>query len=236
VWNADGSRIAFFSFRKQPGIYQRASNGAGEDELLFKVDQGQVFIPSAEGWSRDGRFMLLTSNPGAASGVNLWVLALIGASAADRKVVPLVKSEVRARGGRFSPDNRWVAYTSSKTGKDEAYVRAFDPNFVSGSRNASPGGEYVISKAGGTSPHWSGDGKEIFYIAPDGGVMAVDVSDKTKPGIPKPLFKVPPGVAFWDVANDRQSQRFLIPLAGGAPSGNPAPYKVLLNWTSTLKH
>jgi len=199
VWNADGSRIAFLSDRKQPGIYQRASNGAGEDELLVKVDKGQMFIPSAEGWSRDGRFMLMTSIPGAASGVNSWVLDIEpGASVADRKIVPLVKPEVRARGGRFSPDNGWFAYTSSKSGKDEVYVRAFDPNFVPGSGNPSPGGEYLVSKEGGTGAHWSGDGKEIFYIAPDGGVMAVDVSDKSKPGIPKQLFQVSPGVVWWD--------------------------------------
>ena len=123
---------------------------------------------------------------------------------------------------------------SNRTGKDEAYVRAFDPSFVPGSGNPSPGGEHLVSKGGGTSPLWSGDGKEIFYIAPDGGVMAVDVSDKTNPGIPKTLFHVPPGVVYWDY--DAQRQRFLIPVAGGTASGNPAPYKVVLNWTSLLKH
>ena len=236
VWNADGSRIAFFSDRNQPGIYQRASDGAGEDELLVKFDKGQVFLPSARGWSRDGHFMLLTSNAQAVSGVNLWVLPLTGANAVDRKIVPLVKSELRARGGRFSPDNRWFAYTSSKSGKDEVYVRAFEPNFVPGSGNPSPGGEYHVSKDGGTGALWSGDGNEIFYMAPDGGVMAVDVSNKFKPGIPKTLFHVPPGVVFWDVANDGQRQRFLIPVAGGTASGNPPPYKIVLNWTSLLKH
>jgi len=175
--------------------------------------------------------MLMTSDPRAASGVNLWVLAL-----ADRKIVPLVKSEFRERGWSFSPDNRWVAYTSDRTGKDEAYVRAFDPSFVPGSGNPSPGAAYPVSTGGGTSPLWSRDGKEIFYIAPDGGVMAVDVSTKSKPGIPNHLFNVPPDVVYWDVANNGQRQRFLIPVAGGTASGNPAPYEVVLNWTSLLKH
>ena len=152
--------------------------------------------------------MLLTSTPGTASGVNLWVLQLTGANAADRKIVPLVKSEFRERGGRFSPDNRWVAYTSDKTGKDEAYVRAFDPNFVPGSGNPSPGGANPVSTEGGTSPHWSGDGKEIFYMAPDGGVMAVDVSDKVKPGIPKTLFHVPPGVVYWTTTRSASASLF----------------------------
>jgi hypothetical protein len=100
----------------------------------------------------------------------------------------------------------------------------FDPKFVPGSGSPSPGAEYPVSKGGGTSPHWSDDCKEIFYIAPDGYVMAVDVSDKSKPGIPKQLFQVSPGVVYWDY--DAQCQRFLIPVAGGTASGNPAPTKL----------
>jgi eukaryotic-like serine/threonine-protein kinase len=236
AWSADGSRIAFYSARKQPGIYQRASNEAGEEELLVKVDQSQFFTPTAQGWSRDGRFITLTSNPGQGSGVNLWVLPLTGTGAVDRKIVPLVKSEFNERGARFSPDNRWIAYTSNKSGKDEVYVRAFDLNFVPGSGNATPGGEYIVSRGGGVGPHWRGDGKEMFYLAPDGGVMSVDViatAPEFKTGAPKLLFKGPPGLVFWDVAND--GKRFLIPVAGGTVSGNPAPYKVVLNWTSPLK-
>jgi hypothetical protein len=99
VFSADGSRIAFFSAGKQPGIYQRASDGAVEDKLLFPVDPGQVLIPSGEGWSHGGRFLLMTtSNPGAASGVNLSVLVL-----ADRKIVPLPRSEFHEVGRRLLP-------------------------------------------------------------------------------------------------------------------------------------
>jgi eukaryotic-like serine/threonine-protein kinase len=136
---------------------------------------------------------------------------------------------------RFSPDNRWFAYTSNKSGKDEAYVRAFDPTFVPGSGNPTPGGEFIVSKGGGISPHWRADGKEMFYLAPDGSVMSVDVttSPEFKAGVPKPLFKGPPGVIYWDVSSD--GKRFLMPVAGGGNSISPAPYKVVLNWTSTLK-
>jgi len=233
VWNTDGSSIAFFSERKPRGIYKRASNGAGADELLFKVDEDQIFIPYSEGWSRDGRFMLMASNPGGATGS--WVLSITGASAADNKIVTLVP-EVGARGGRFSPDNRWVAYTSNRSGKGEVYIRAFDADFVHGSGNPSPGAEYQVSKGGGTGARWSRDGKEIFYIASVGGLMAVDVSNKAKPGVPKRLFQVSPRVTYWDVADDGKSQRFLIPVPAGKASETPAPYKVVLNWTSLLKH
>ena len=180
--------------------------------------------------------MLLTSNPGAASGVNMWVLTGANDPAADHKIVQLVKSasESHDRGALFSPDNRWFAYVSDQKGKDEVYLRAFDPNFIAGSGDPSPGGEHAVSIGGGTGPEWSSDGKEIFYIAPDGYIMAVVVSDKSKPGIPKRLFQVPPGVVHWEY--DAQRQRFLIPVASSTASGNLAPYRVVLNWTSLLKH
>ena len=166
---------------------------------------------------------------------DMWILPLVGAGPGERKVLPLLNTDFAERGGRFSPDNRWISYTSNKSGRDEAYVRPFDPNFAANGGHPAPGGEFIVSKNGGTSPHWRGDGKEIFYLAPDGGVMSVDVTAGSdfKAGVPKLLFRVPPGVIFWEVAND--GQRFLIPIAGGTVSGNPAPYKVVLNWTSTLK-
>lgn len=241
VWTADGSRIAFTSYRNPPGIYQRASNGAGDDELLLKMEPGLELWPSAQGWSRDGNFMLLYRPGGSSPNANFWVLPLGGAGSGtkDRKAVPLLKSEFRDRGGRFSPNGRWFSYTSNKSGRDEAYVRAFDPAFVPGSGDPSPGGEFIVSKDGGGGPHWRGDGKEIFYMAPDGGVMSVDIATtpEFKAGIPKLLFKVSPGVIYWDVAND--GKRFLIPVAEGTvravSAATPAPYKVVLNWTSTLK-
>jgi serine/threonine protein kinase len=241
VWNADGSRVAFMSTRQERGIYQRASNGAGEEGLLLKRDRGApTLTPTAQGWSRDGRFMLLSTLPRGgptSADQDLWVLPLGGATSgeADRKAVILLQTEFAERGARFSPDNRWFSYTSNKSGKDEAYVRAFDPAFVPGSGNPSPGGEFIVSKGGGISPHWRGDSREIFDLAPDGTVMSVDVtaSPEFKAGVPKPLFKGPPGVTFWDVSND--GKRFLMPVAGGTVSGTPAPYKVVLNWTSTLK-
>ena len=89
----------------------------------------------------------------------------------------------------------------------------------------------MISKDGGASPKWRGDGKEMFYLAPDGTIMSVDIS--TSPSFsaatPKPLFKGPRGVIYWDLAAD--GQRFLMPVPQDA---NAAAYRVVLNWTSTL--
>jgi hypothetical protein len=93
----------------------------------------------------------------------------------------------------------------------------------------------MVSRGGGDSPHWRGDGKEMFYLASDGTIMSVDVT--TNPsfstGTPKPLFKGP-AMIYWDVTWDVTSdgRKFLIPVPQGTDSH---AYKLVLNWTSTLK-
>ena len=88
----------------------------------------------------------------------------------------------------FSPDGRWVAYKSDKSGRDEVYVRAFIPPSASGSPIA--GAEWPVSTAGGLQPEWRNDGKELYYRAPDGKLMAVDVTlgPAFHAGTPSALF------------------------------------------------
>jgi hypothetical protein len=118
----------------------------------------------------------------------------------------------------------------------ERLRRPFDPK----SPNGSPpgGGVFQVSKGGGSSPHWSGDGKELYYLSPEGNVMAapVTLSPVLRPGTPKVLFKFPgPPITatlpYWDVTPD--GKRFLraVPLA----ANSAAPFTVVLNWTATLK-
>jgi eukaryotic-like serine/threonine-protein kinase len=149
-------------------------------------------------------------------------------SPAERKGIPIVAGPFNERGPRFSPDGHWFSYTSNETGKDEAYVRPFDP--ASGKAGE---GQFMISKDGGASPKWRGDGKEMFYLASDGTIMSAEITTTPvfKAGTPKRLFKGPPGLVYWDTTAD--GKRFLIPVAQNANA--PAPYRVVLNWTSTLK-
>jgi eukaryotic-like serine/threonine-protein kinase len=229
VWSPDGSRIAFGGLRTGKfDIYQKASNLAGEDELVFT--SGAQKLPSS--WSPDGRFLLFYSPVGA---THVWVLPLDG-PAADRKPFPLEQSEFFQAVGRFSPDGRWIAYQSNESGKDEVYVRPFGATSaggVSSPTGSSIAGKWMVSKDGGEVPLWRRDGKELFYISPNGMAMAVDVNTTGvfQAGIPKPLFKVTPGVLYWDVTSD--GKRFLMP----APSASDAsvPFTVVLNWQAALK-
>jgi Tol biopolymer transport system component len=220
VWSPDGSRITFVSnasYDPGAGVYQKAANG-GKEELLVKLTTASALNE----WSRDGRFLLFYTGGATAGDLSVYAAGQAG----EPKIVPLLKEPYVERGGSFSPDGRWFVYTSNESGKFEVYARAFDAASITAN-----GDQFIVSRGGGQAPHWSRDGKEIFYQALDGTITAVPVatSPAFKAGAPQALFKTPV-VPFWDVTAD--GKKFLIPVSGGANS--PAPYKVVLNWTSTL--
>ncbi len=231
VWSHDGTLIAFASNRNGSfDLYQKPSNLAGEDELLFKSADNKV----SSSWSPDGRFLLFF-NPIPPN--REWLLPMAG-RVEERQPILLDHSDFNEAAGRFSPDGRWVAYASSESGKFEVYVRPFDSSSVGGAPSAaatSIAGKWMVSKDGGNTPLWRSDGKELFYLGANGTAMAVAVntSGVFQAGIPKALFKVPNGVIFWDASAD--GKKFLM----AAPSGvNPLaqePFTVMLDWQVGLK-
>jgi eukaryotic-like serine/threonine-protein kinase len=148
----------------------------------------------------------------------------------DHKPIPFLRTKFNESSGRFSPDGRWIAYTSDESGRDEIYIREFSSGSAQGSGDAAH--RWLISKRGWTDPRWRGEGKELFYVASDGKLLVVDISAKPalKAGAPRPLFQLPPGVIGFEVTAD--AERFLI----GAPVGGaPVPFTVVLNWQTALK-
>jgi hypothetical protein len=175
-------------------------------------------------WTPDGRYLAVST--GGTVNADIQLLSAEG-TAQTRKLMPLVQTPFNERGVRFASSGKFFSYTSNESGKDEAYVRPFDAQ-----TGTSPGGQWMISKGGGLSPHWRYDGKEMFYMTPQGAIMSVDIDMKSgfQPGTPRQLFKLPGEVRFWDVTRD--GQKFLIPVA--ATAENSAPYNVIVNWTSTI--
>ena len=225
VWSTDGSRIIFSA--RQNGLYEKLTSGAKDEQLLLKSSAD--LIPTS--WSRDGRFLMYTAwEPGASTKAALWVLALDG----DKKPAPFLRTEYNEQDGRFSPDGHWVAYTSDESGRNEIYVRQFSPGAaVAGS---VAGGGMLISSGGGTEAHWRGDGKELYYRAPGGQLMAAEITlaPVFRAGIAKALFQMPPeggpsSGSMWDVTSD--GKRFLIPM----PQSTTTPFTVVLNWQAGLK-
>jgi hypothetical protein len=133
--------------------------------------------------------------------------------------------------GRFSPDSRWIAYTSNEGGNPEVYVRPFDGSSETGSPPGS--GKWQISKGGGQYPRWRGDGKELFYLAPDGTLMSAEVSGAPafQAGSPKALFRSSSGSTDWDVTAD--GKRFLFPVS--LARNKVEEFTVVLNWQTGLK-
>jgi Tol biopolymer transport system component/predicted Ser/Thr protein kinase len=223
VWSADGNRIIFAGGTTLDALYEKASSGAGEEKELLKK-AGEAKTPSS--WSRDGRFLLYATQGGASTGADMWVLALAG----DRKPVLLLATDFNEGLASFSPDARWIAYTSTESGRNEIYVRPFDP--------AGPAlgqGKWQISKDGGAGPKWRADGREIVFRAPDGAPMSVDVSGSGaafQAGAPRQLFAAPAGLGDWDVTAD--GKRFLMAISPSQRSVDE-PITVVLNWKASRK-
>ena len=200
TWSPDGSRIIFTSNRGGVyDLYQKASNGAGNEELFYQSSEGK----GPNSWSPDGKYLVYYT---LGQPTHLRLLTIAGPP--DRKTVPLVDPQFTSITARFSPDGRWIAYTSNESGKNEISVRPFDP------ATGMAGAPIVVTNGGGRTPAWRGDGRELFYIGPDGMLTAVDVTPgKTfEAGPPRPLFMTPAGVVFWDAAPD--GLRFLMPVPG----------------------
>ena len=232
VWSRDGSRIFFISSRAGgDGLSQKAANGAGQEELLYhSSDPKALPVPTP-----DGKFVLFEDVSTKGDFGDLLLLPM-GGSAADRKPVPFLKTRFAEGGGRFSPDGRWVAFNSNQSGPDEIYTLPFDE---SNPGDSSSAGQKLISKGGGEAPRWSADGRELFYFAPDGYLMAVEmnvVGGTIQPRAPQRLFKSPTAdFSEWDVSAD--GQRFLVaaPVSSGSSTPAAQSFHAIVNWMELLK-
>jgi eukaryotic-like serine/threonine-protein kinase len=173
-------------------------------------------------WSADGRFVLYTFSGTFPATYDLWALPLFG----DRKPFAVAETEFFEGMGKFSPDGRWIAYSSNETGQPNVYVRPF----------LRAGGKHRISPNGGRNPHWRANGKELFYLGMDGAMtaVAVDAGDTFAAGPAKTLF--PAGVisANQVYAVTRDGQRFLV-VTRPRDATTATPLTVIVNWTSTLQ-
>lgn len=230
VWSPDSSRVAFTAARAGgTGIYQKAANGAGKEQVLVSPTDDAKF---PNHWSRDGRFLLYTQQD-AKTNADLWVLPLTGDGVPSGEPMPFANTEFSEGQGQFSPDTHWIAYASDESGRVEVYVQPFPTPPGGGSKTP-------VSSDGGNQPRWRRDGKELFYLSLDGKLMAVDVTEGPifKGGSPKPLFQLPATSVYnsaaldvfrWDTTPD--GKRFLINTA----KTSSEPLTVILNWTAELK-
>lgn len=223
VWSPDGRRIFYASMTltySSPNpdpiceIRETGLDGRG-DRLLLRSQN--LKAP----WSTNGRF-LLYHEIHTARKMDTWALPLPDGG----KPVPLLQGAPNQVFAVFSPDGKWVAYSSDESGKWEVYVASF--SFEGASK-------LMVSDGGGSHPEWSRDGKQLYYLGADKRIMAIAVDtahDRFSMGVPRALFQsdiVSDFRARFSVTSD--GQRFLIPSAVG--QGGPAVATVIVNWMPT---
>ena len=171
--------------------------------------------------------MALTE-PGIRTGMDIWMQPLHG----DRSARPFLATPSNERVAVFSPDGRWIAYTSDETGRTEVYVRAFP----------GPGGQWLVSRSNNTTPEtligWRADGKELYYCEPTGGAPLMAVSVETSADAftaqpPHALFTAPRNVTVYPVAT-RDGSRFVAFLESDATTPTRG-LDLTLNWVEELK-
>jgi len=219
VWSPDGQRIAYHLLNNTK-LLEKSAIGAGQEETVLQ-SQHTVYLND---WSPDGRYLVYTQL-GPEGQSELWLLPLSG----DHKPVPFLKSGFNEFQGQVSPDSKWIAYTSDESGRIEIYVQSFP---VAGAR-------WLVSNGGGNFARWRRDGKELFYRALGGKLMAALVRNAARGlefGTPAALFRIsePQGQFSYayDVAPDGQRILALVP---AQVAGDRASLTVVINWDAKPK-
>jgi eukaryotic-like serine/threonine-protein kinase len=226
IWSPDGSRVVF-NCSNTVLCVQRVDGTSREDTLW--AAPGSVRALLALDWSRDGRFLLFEQYVSQATSWDVYALPMTPDARTNGEPIALVASTYDQRDAQFSPDAKWIAYQSNETGRFEIWLRSF-PDSARVVR---------VTEDGGTQVRWPRDGTELFYLAPNGTLMAVPVTpasndDTIEIGSPVVLFQtnllIYPGAGVfrqdYDVSHDGRRILMNIPVRDVfAP-----PITVILNW------
>ena len=224
VWSPDGNQI-FFSSGRVSGLYQvfrKPTDGSG---TATQLTTGPHRIPTSI--SSDGKTLVFRQNS-FETGMDIGTLRL-NVDQNDAEPEMFLQTMFNEHTGMLSPDDRWLAYVSDDSGREEVYVTPFP----------GPGGREPISTDGGDEPVWSRDGRELYYRNGDA-LMAVTIATEPalSPGNPTLLFADPyrsgrdeegnPG-SNYDVTPDG---RFV--MIRGKESSRATQIQIVLNWFEEL--
>ena len=226
IWTPDGSQLTFADSTNPTNRIQLVPAGGGARATL--LDRSERQFPTS--WSPDGRALAFyVDHPDTLR--DLWVLP-VAADGTPGTPVEFLATQSQERGATFSPDGRWLAFVSDKSGQDEVYVRPYP---------ATGPQEYTISAGGGEEPVWSWDGHELFYRKDDQMmVVPVDTTGSFGHGSPELLFtgtydpdtSISGGIPNYDVATDG---RFLMIKLVEPATSSSAEIVLVQNWFEELK-
>jgi hypothetical protein len=222
-WTPDGKQVTFSSDRAGGwNAFSVASDGSGEPVQLTKSEHPTT----ATSWSPDGKLLAFQQlNPDTKLDIGVF-------SVEDDEETIFLATPFDEFQAVFSPDGRWLGYTSNESGREEVYIRAFP----------GPGGKWQISTEGGSHAMWAPSGRELFYrhrnqmmavpIEPTGSALSLGRAVSLFEGnYRKAPFSVQE-LVYYDVAGD--GERFVM-MAPFQREGDPTRLHVVLNWFEELK-
>ncbi len=230
VWSPDASQVVFArSVLAERGMTLSQAPASGGSTHRLRDIAGAAF-PSD--WSSNGRYVAFTGYVGH-GGTGIYILPVQQGETGGPW--EYLETEHNEGGAMFSPapgggDPKWIAYTSDESGRNEVYIQSFP----------KAGTRLQVSLAGGSDVQWRPDGKELYYLAPDDELMALDItiSPKLEAGLPRRMFRISsPTVVparslnyFANYAPARDGQRFLVSRTIAGPASS---ISVVTNWMDT---
>lgn len=208
IWSADGGQV---TFTRSGPLFQKTVTGTGTEKAL-----GIQGAPLD--WSRDGQRLL-----------HVWEadLKIAAPENGASGVEQFTKTPASEKHGQFSPDGKWIVYSSDEGGRQEVWLQPYP----------ATGAKFQISLSGGAAPRWRRDGKELFYIA-DARLVAVPITLGASPqwGSATTLFPLvlsSPQPAFWPYAVSADGQKFLV--MEPIDTAEAQPISVVTNWLAIAK-
>jgi serine/threonine-protein kinase len=230
IWSRDGRYLVYTG---AGGIFWTRADGSGKPQLLIQSKD----VLFARSFTPDGKRLAFdTLTPGLQ--YHIWTVPIEndGANLRAGKPEPFLQSQSEDRFEAFSPDGRWLAYSSNESGTFQIYVRAFPDK----------GGKWQISNAGGTLPAWSRNGHELFFHTADGRTVMVAayttkgdsfVADKPRVWSEKQLSGGVGGmlVPNYDLAPDGKRIAALMPVEAPEAQASQSHVIFLENFIDELK-
>ena len=219
VWSADSKYLYYANLGTNGRVLRKAVDGSGGETTVVQTS-GPVHVSDI---SLDGKYLLIEQRSDRVP-TTTWVVPL-----STGKPRLLAQDPVGTHGARISPDNKWIVYSTSETGRNELYLTSLEH-----------GGKQQLTSAGGWTSRWSADGKTLYYSTDEGGVFALPLTisgDGVVPGKPVPLFTTPTQMptSFYSISFDAtpDGQHFVANVSGERADQSRAV--LVTNWPARLK-